>query len=50
MRAALRLVPEAEVLLVLDSTRADGDPVSSRALPSGTTITLPPRSLLLLRS
>jgi isoamylase len=34
---------------VLDSTRPDGVPVSDRALPGGTTITLPPRSLLLLR-
>jgi isoamylase len=35
---------------VLDSTRADGVPVSRRPLPSSTTITLPPRSLLLLRA
>jgi isoamylase len=33
----------------LDSTTADGTPVSDRPLPGGTTITLPPRSLLLLR-
>ena len=37
------LVPE------LDSTRTDGVPPSLRPLPGGTTITLPPRSLLLLR-
>jgi len=37
------LVPE------LDSTRPDGVPPSLRPLPGGTTITLPPRSLLLLR-
>jgi len=34
---------------VLDSTRATGRPVSGRLLPGGTTITLPPRSVLLLR-
>ena len=34
---------------VLDSTRSDGEPCSTRPLPGGTTITLPPRSLLLLR-
>ncbi|MFD1532147.1 glycogen debranching protein GlgX [Pseudonocardia aurantiaca] len=33
----------------LDSTRPGGVPVSDRAVPGGTTITLPPRSLLLLR-
>ncbi|MGH3568339.1 MAG: glycogen debranching protein GlgX [Pseudonocardia sp.] len=33
----------------LDSTRTDGVPPSRRPLPGGTTITLPPRSLLLLR-
>jgi isoamylase len=35
---------------VLDSTRPNGDPVSTRPLPGRTTITLPPRSLLLLRA
>ena len=34
---------------VVDSTRPDGRPPTDRALPGGTTITLPPRSLLLLR-
>jgi isoamylase len=38
-----RFVPE------LDSSRADGTPASARPLPGGTTITLPPRSLHLLR-
>jgi isoamylase len=33
----------------LDSTTPDGTPVSCRPLPGGTTITMPPRSLLLLR-
>ncbi|WP_345611797.1 glycogen debranching protein GlgX [Pseudonocardia adelaidensis] len=33
----------------LDSTRADGVPTTSRPLLGGATITLPPRSLLLLR-
>ncbi|SHK19222.1 glycogen operon protein [Pseudonocardia thermophila] len=33
----------------LDTTRAAGVPVSTRPLPGGCTITLPPRSLLLLR-
>ena len=35
---------------VLDSSRADGTPATDRPLPGATTITLPPRSLLLLRS
>ncbi len=34
---------------VLDSTRDDGVPATGRPLPGGSTITLPPRSLLLLR-
>jgi glycogen operon protein len=34
----------------LDSTRPDGVPVSCRPLLGGSTITLPPRSLLLLRT
>jgi len=34
---------------VLDSSRATGRPVSDRRLPGGTTITLPPHSVLLLR-
>ncbi|MGI5125399.1 glycogen debranching protein GlgX [Pseudonocardia sp. CA-107938] len=34
---------------VLDSTRNDGSPISVRPLPGGTTITLPPRSLILLQ-
>jgi glycogen operon protein len=33
----------------IDSTTADGTPAGHRPLPGGTTITLPPRSLLLLR-
>jgi isoamylase len=34
----------------LDSTRSDGAPATYRRLPSGSTITQPPRSLLLLRA
>jgi isoamylase len=34
----------------LDSTRADGVPAARRPLPGGTTITLPPRAVLLLRT
>jgi isoamylase len=34
---------------VVDSSRIDGRPPAGRPLPGGTTITLPPRSLLLLR-
>ncbi|GAY12358.1 glycogen debranching enzyme [Pseudonocardia sp. N23] len=35
---------------VLDSSRATGRPATDRPLPGGTTITLPPHSVLLLRS
>ncbi|MCU1665766.1 MAG: isoamylase [Pseudonocardiales bacterium] len=44
------LPPGGPFTPVLDSTRPDGEPVSRRTLPGGTTITLPPRSLLLLRT
>ncbi|MGI9004563.1 MAG: glycogen debranching protein GlgX [Pseudonocardia sp.] len=44
------LPPHGRFTPVLDSTRVDGVPVSHRPLPGGTTITLPPRSLLLLRA
>jgi isoamylase len=47
---AATLPPEGPYTPELDSTRADGIPASSRPLPAGTTITLPPRSLLLLRT
>lgn len=41
-------LPEGMFTSQLDSTRADGVPASTRPIPGGTTITLPPRSLLLL--
>ncbi|MCY7372704.1 MAG: glycogen debranching protein GlgX [Spirochaetaceae bacterium] len=44
------LPPAGPFTPVVDSTRPDGAPASSRPLPSSTTITLPPRSLLLLRT
>ncbi|HET6260055.1 MAG TPA: glycogen debranching protein GlgX [Pseudonocardia sp.] len=44
------LPPGGPFTPVLDSTRPDGEPVSRRTLPGGTTITLQPRSLLLLRT
>ncbi|MDT7617277.1 MAG: isoamylase, partial [Pseudonocardiales bacterium] len=43
------LPPNGPFVPELDSTRPDGAPASCRPLPGGTTITLPPRSLLLLR-
>jgi isoamylase len=43
------LPPGGWFVPTLDSTRADGVPPTPRPLPGGTTITLPPRSLLLLR-
>jgi isoamylase len=46
--AACTLPPGDRFTAVLDSTRAGGAPASCRPLPGDTTITLPPRSLLLL--
>ena len=46
---AATLPPEGTYTTVLDSTRPDGAPALCRPLPGGATITLPPRSLLLLR-
>ncbi len=46
---AATLPPDGAFVPELDSTRADGAPVTTRPLPGGTTITLPSRSLLLLR-
>ncbi|MEJ3657075.1 glycogen debranching protein GlgX [Actinomycetes bacterium KLBMP 9759] len=43
------LPPDGAFVPVLDSTRPGGAPATSRPLPGGTTITLPPHSLLLLR-
>ena len=34
---------------MIDSTRDDGTPASTRSLPGGTTITVPTGALLLLR-
>jgi glycogen operon protein len=47
---AATLPPGGPYTPELDSTRADGVPASARPLPGETTITLPPRSLLLLRT
>lgn len=44
------LPPDARFVPELDSTRADGVPVDPAPRAGGTTITLPPRSLLLLRT
>jgi isoamylase len=46
---AATLPPGGPYTPELDSTRADGVPATSRPLLGGATITLPPRSLLLLR-
>jgi glycogen operon protein len=46
---AATLPPTGPFAVELDSTRPDGAPAGTRPLPGGTTITLPPRSLLLLR-
>jgi isoamylase len=43
------LPPGAAFGVEVDSSRPDGRPPPGRPLPGGTTITLPPRSLLLLR-
>ncbi|HWM58262.1 MAG TPA: glycogen debranching protein GlgX [Pseudonocardia sp.] len=43
------LPPGPAFLPAVDSTRPDGRPPAGRPLPGGCTITLPPRSLLLLR-
>jgi isoamylase len=47
---AATLPPGGPYTPELDSTRIDGVPASARPLPGETTITLPPRSLLLLRT
>ncbi|MFC5238175.1 glycogen debranching protein GlgX [Pseudonocardia zijingensis] len=47
---AATLPPGGPYTPELDSTRPDGLPATSRPLPGGATITLPPRSLLLLRT
>jgi glycogen operon protein len=47
---AATLPPGAGFAPILDSTRLDGAPVSGRCLPGGTTITLAPRSLVLLQA
>ncbi|WP_338051926.1 glycogen debranching protein GlgX [Pseudonocardia acidicola] len=47
--AAYTLPPGGRFRPVLDSSVADGVPVSMRSLPGGTTITLPPYSVLLMR-
>jgi isoamylase len=47
---AATLPPDGPYTPELDSTRPDGIPASRRLLPGETTITLPPRSLLLLRA
>ena len=47
---ACTLPPDGPFVMELDSTLPDGVPVSARPLPGGTRITLPPRSLLLLRT
>ena len=46
---AATLPPTGRFVPELDSTRTDGTPATRRPLPGATTITLPPRSLLLLR-
>jgi len=46
---AVTLPPGEPLCPELDSTRPDGVPASARPLPGGSTITQPPRSLLLLR-
>jgi glycogen operon protein len=46
---AATLPPAGPFVVELDSTRPDGTPATTRPLPGSTTITLPPRSLLLLR-
>ena len=46
---AATLPPTGPFAVELDSTRPDGVPATTRPLPGATTITLPPRSLLLLR-
>jgi glycogen operon protein len=48
--AACTLPKDHDYEPVLDSTVADGTPASTRPLRRGATITLPPRSVLLLRS
>ena len=47
--APCTLPPGGPFTPVVDSTRDDGTPVSTRPLPGGTTITVPTGSLLLLR-
>jgi isoamylase len=47
---AATLPPGGPFTPELDSTRSDGVPATSRPLLGGATITLPPRSLLLLRT
>ncbi len=47
---ACTLPPDGAFEPELDSTRPDGVPVRRCRLPGGTTLTLPPRSLLLLRA
>jgi glycogen operon protein len=46
---AVVLPPGEPLCPQLDSTRPDGVPASDRPLPGGSTLTQPPRSLLLLR-
>ena len=48
-RCRRRCRPGRRSCPMLDSARPDGRPPTGRPLPGGTTITLPPRSLLLLR-
>ncbi|WP_214369655.1 glycogen debranching protein GlgX [Pseudonocardia sp. H11422] len=43
------LPPGGRFRPVLDSSVGDGNPVSTRTLPSGSTITLPPHSVILMR-
>jgi glycogen operon protein len=47
--APCTLPPGGPFVPTVDSTCADGSPVSTRPLPGDTTITLPTGSLLLLR-
>ncbi len=47
--AAVTLPPSGRLTPALDSSRPDGAPVSTRPLPGGSLITVPPRTVLALR-
>jgi glycogen operon protein len=47
--AAVTLPPAGGFAATLDSNRPDGIPVSTRRLPGGCVITVPPRTVVVLR-